>query len=169
MIRAACREDAAEIASVNVRAWQQAYTGLIPEAFLANLDVAKRTDNWRTTLERGVPAVLLDFDEKNKQLAGFVAFGTSRDTDALPDCAELRAIYYRQEYWGSGRAQLLWTAARESLCQDGYRRTTLWVLGGNDRAASFYRKQGFEFDGTERQSERGGKTLTEVRMVASIT
>lgn len=167
VIRAAYPEDAAELANVNTRAWQQAYIGLIPDAFLSSLDVAKRAERWRIALEHGTPTVLLDFDE-NEKLAGFAAFGAARDAEATSDWAELRAIYYLQEYWGSGRAQRLWTTVWKEICKRGYRKITLWVLDGNNRAVSFYRKQGFELDGTERHSERGGRIQTEVRMVAEI-
>ena len=41
-IRPAAEGDAAGIARVHVRSWQEAYAGIVPEAYLASLDVDQR-------------------------------------------------------------------------------------------------------------------------------
>jgi ribosomal protein S18 acetylase RimI-like enzyme len=40
---------------------------------------------------------------------------------------------------------------------------TLWILEGNERAQHFYRRHGFQPDGTERIDDIGGRPLTQLR------
>ena len=40
---------------------------------------------------------------------------------------------------------------------------TLWILEGNERAQHFYRRHGFQPDGTERIDEIGGQPLKQLR------
>ena len=52
-IRVATEGDAAGIARVHVRSWQEAYAGIVPDAYLASLDADERTAQWRTYLREG--------------------------------------------------------------------------------------------------------------------
>lgn len=169
MIRAATPSDAEAIANLHIIAWRQAYTGLLPQSFLGSLDSETGTDNWRRILADPNNSAAVRLDETaSGELAGFASFGASRDDDATPESAELLAMYYRQPYWGSGRAGELWARVREALEQAGYSRCCLWVLFENSRAIAFYHKQGFVFDGHERNATIRGTPLREIRMVLSI-
>jgi hypothetical protein len=59
-IRRAIATDAATIAGIHVRAWQWAYRGLIPDAFLDSLSVEARETSWRRQLERTATRVARD-------------------------------------------------------------------------------------------------------------
>lgn len=163
MIRPASTEDCEELGKVHVRSWQEAYANLLPASYLNSLDPIERAQNWVQALEAG-GNVLIDLNGPN--LAGFAAFGRSRDADAQASWGELAALYYLQSYWGKGRAQLLYQKVKTSLEELGFTTTTLWVLEGNDRAIKFYRKSGFEFDGHTQSDERGDFQMTELRMVS---
>ena len=52
-IRVATEGDAAGIARVHVRSWQEAYAGIVPDAYLASLDADERTAQWGTLPARG--------------------------------------------------------------------------------------------------------------------
>ena len=52
-IRVATEGDASGIARVHVRSWQEAYAGIVPDAYLASLDADARTAQWRTYLREG--------------------------------------------------------------------------------------------------------------------
>jgi hypothetical protein len=54
-------------------------------------------------------------------------------------------------------------AARGRLAHQGYENASLWVLSGNRRAERFYMIDGWEPDGTRRQDQIGGLTVTENR------
>ncbi len=164
MIRVATPGDCEALAAVHVKSWQQAYVGLVPQWYLDGLSVRDRAENWRQALQEGSTTVLLDFE--NDELAGFAGIGPSSDTDALPTCGEVGALYYLQEYWGQGYSAQLLAAAVDELRNMGFSLATLWVLHDNDRAISFYRKCGFEIDGVEKTDTSEGFSLHEVRMRA---
>jgi ribosomal protein S18 acetylase RimI-like enzyme len=45
---------------------------------------------------------------------------------------------------------MLMTEARRRLIDTGFEEAILWVLQGNDRARSFYEREGWEADGPTR-------------------
>jgi ribosomal protein S18 acetylase RimI-like enzyme len=163
-IEPATLDDCRAIAEVHVESWQHAYRGLIPEAYLASLSVSDREATWRRMLELH-PADLL-LARTAGCVAGFAAFGASRDEGAPPQRAEIWAIYVKPSFWSAGAGRLLWLAALERILAQGYKTVSLWVIVGNERAIRFYERAGFVVDPESRkQLERGGATLEEVRYV----
>ncbi len=78
------------------------------------------------------------------------------------------AIYVLAEYWSKGIGAQLWQMGFKRLLDQGYKRITLWVLSGNERAIRFYKGLGgTEEPGSRRTLVRGGVTLDEVRYVWS--
>ena len=69
---------------------------------------------------------------------------------------ELWAINVLADHHGTGVAQALLDAALGD--DDAY----LWVVEGNERAQSFYRRNGFAVDGGRKRDERLG--VDELRM-----
>jgi ribosomal protein S18 acetylase RimI-like enzyme len=154
-------DDCRAIAELHVRAWQQAYRGIVPQPYLDALSVAERESMWRGMVENG-PGLLLA--RAAGQVAGFVAFGASRDEGAAARCAELFAIYVAPAFWSGGVGHRLWLAARQQLAAQGYETVTLWVLAGNERAIRFYERAGFVAEpGSRRPFELGGAVLQELR------
>lgn len=166
MIRTAAPDDADQLGRLHVLAWQQAYEGLLPQPFLDSLDPQKRAEGWSRVLGKGDELATVFVDETEPgQFAGFACFGPSQDTTEGTPPAELSAMYYDQAYWGSGRPGELWDAVRRELDTRGFSAIGLWVLFENWRAIAFYRKQGFVFDGHEREERLQGTSIREVRMV----
>jgi ribosomal protein S18 acetylase RimI-like enzyme len=163
-IRPAEASDARSIAEIHVRSWQAAYRELLPEEYLASLSVDARVSYWSEAIPSGEPQVLVAIE--GGAVAGFSAFGRCRDTDAGEDRHELWAIYLDPHYWSRGIGRALWRVSRDSLCQMGAQRITLWVLADNRRAIRFYELAGFVVDSGQTKSlERGGVTLRVVRYV----
>lgn len=54
-------------------------------------------------------------------------------------------------------------AAVAAMVEAGYRRATLWVLDGNERAQRFYEKLAWTADGAVRVDDRGSFRLRELR------
>ncbi len=163
LIRRALESDAVGIATVHVRAWQAAYRGIVPDAYLDSLSVDARAKNWREILVRDGPAevwvAVLSGD-----VAGWIAFGPLRDGPATAQSGELEAIYVSAQYWGAGLGRGLLLKARGRLAERGFTTVSLWVLLENTRAIRFYRAAGFA---PNRESEKqiiiGGKPLMEIR------
>jgi ribosomal protein S18 acetylase RimI-like enzyme len=163
-IRPAETSDARSIAEIRVRSWQAAYRELLPQEYLASLSVDNRPSFLPAALASGEPTVLVAVEEG--AVVGFSVFGRCRDEDTTVDCRELWAIYLDPTHWSRGIGRALWLASRESLCQMGAQRITLWVLADNRRAIRFYESAGFSADpGHTKFLDLGGVTLLEVRHV----
>lgn len=150
--------DAAELATVHLRAWQEAYTGLINPDYLDDRRLESRTAQWAhilSTPESGRASTWLALDSQGA-IVGFGSSAWARDADA-PVEVELWALYLLARAYGSGAADLL----VHRLIGD--RPAYLWVVDGNDRAIAFYRRQGFVPDGVTKDDEELG--VRELRMV----
>lgn len=159
-VRPAEPADAAGIAAVHVRSWQEAYAGLVPERVLAALDVERRTAQWREHLgpHGHVRAWVAVVDQ---DVVGFVSMGPAHDEDADRRTLQIYAIYLDPQMWGQGAARDL---MRTALAEVPPRTpVTLWVFAENERARHFYRRHGFQPDGTERTQDYDDTSLLEVR------
>lgn len=165
MIRKARPCDANAIAQVHINSWQDAYRDLMPSEYLNSLEttLAQRESFWTRSIESGESDVWVA--ELNEQVVGWISVGASRDEDAAGENAgEVMAIYVLARCWQTGVGPALWKTGVHYLMEQGYRRLTLWVLTGNERALRFYRRAGcVEEAGSERTLQRGGVTLEEVR------
>ncbi|WP_346959115.1 GNAT family N-acetyltransferase [uncultured Arthrobacter sp.] len=77
---------------------------------------------------------------------------------ALPRDRQLFSIYVAAEFYGAGVGQAL----LDATAGDG--PAMLWVAKENPRAVAFYRRNGFNFDGTG-QTDPGAPMLVDARMV----
>jgi ribosomal protein S18 acetylase RimI-like enzyme len=164
-IRPAGIADAAAIATVHVRTWQQCYRGIVPDDYLDGLSIQRREEQWREALASGTTEVWVA--ESSTGVVGWIAFDASRDPDAEPSTGELQAVYVSPERWSSGIGRELWLKARARLAERGFARATLWVLRDNARAIRFYREAGFG-PSLEKPITIGGNELIEVRYEVAL-
>lgn len=164
-VRQASPDDAADIGAVHVRSWQSAYRGLMPQDYLDRLDPADRAERWRQTLRdmdwsRGGILVIAD----GVEIVDFAGFGPTCDADDDPaQVGEIAAIYLLPEVRGKGLGRRLMGSALENLTAAGYVQAALWVLDSNVRARRFYSHGGWVEDGTVKQDDSRGFSITEVR------
>ncbi|GIE31722.1 N-acetyltransferase [Actinoplanes italicus] len=169
-IRPAVPDDVPALARVHVRAWQAAYTGLVPQEFLDAMDPAEREPRWRQRLDEfPPPGAVLVWTEGTVPPAGFVAVMPSRDPDADPETGEVGAIYLLPSFQGRGVGRELMAAAVEHLTAAGFRQATLWVLASNVRARRFYEAAGWRPDGMSKVDDLRGFPLEEVRYRRTLT
>lgn len=161
-IRPAQVGDAAAIADVHVRSWREAYTGIVPDDYLAGLDPHQRTPVWTENLRRGPDDHVLTWvAEVAGRIVGFATLGPGRDEDVRRGDREIYSIYLEPEQWGRGVARdLMRTVVSEAGPST---RIVLWVLADAERAQHFYRRHGFEPDGVEKLAPVGGAELLQVR------
>ena len=159
MIRPAIPDDAASIASIQIRTWQAAYSEIVPAAYLAAMSVEKRTLSWQQRIANGGSVILVAMEDG--QMTGWASGGSCRDDD-VPGASEVYAIYVSPEHWGKDIGRQLMAALLDLLPPQT--EVTLWVFRDNRRAIRFYEKSGFRHDGTEKEFELGGATLSEWRM-----
>lgn len=142
-------------AYVHYNSWHETYAGLIDDNYLENFTLEKCI----TMANRFKDNILVAKD--NEKVIGFVGYGSYRN-ESLPDTGEIFSIYVLQEYHGQKVGFELMNKAFEKLAD--YAQIAVWVLKGNERAISFYKRYGFEFDGTE-ETIVIGTPNTELRMI----
>src|SRR6266478_5048758 len=132
IVRRAIPSDAAGIASVHVRSWQEGYKGIIPEDFLRAMSVEQRTATWRQTLLKQDSETFVAEEQGN--VLGWASVARSRDPDADRTTAELWAIYVDPNAWRQGVGLALWRQAEHDLGSLTFSQVTVWVLKENTEA-----------------------------------
>lgn len=149
-IRRAVVGDAERIAEVDVRSWQGAYRGLLPQAPLDALDPAQRVPGWTEIVEQSAwpqRGVLVVMDEGDGVVA-FAELRPTRDADHDPgEVGEIVAFYVLPDCWRRGIGAQLMSTSVEALRVAGFAYATLWVLETNVRATTFYTAMGWRRDG----------------------
>jgi GNAT superfamily N-acetyltransferase len=138
IIRPARPEDAAGIAAVQVASWRTTYPGIVPDDYLAGMNVEAATKRWVANLAAGEALNYVAEDESGT--IGFVSGGKLREPVGEYD-AELWAIYLLKEKQGSGVGRRLVQALGDALRACGYRSMIVWVLQENS-AVHFYKRMG---------------------------
>jgi ribosomal protein S18 acetylase RimI-like enzyme len=154
-IRDAKTADAARLESLRVRAWRDAYPGLVEQAVLDELDPTDETELavWRNLIDHEM-RILIAESESGETL-GFCAIAApSRDADEPVGVAEIAAIYVDPEHYRGGLGRAMLKEALRRLTEDAWMECTVWTLTKNARALALYESLGFERDGSERTEER---------------
>lgn len=163
-LRPATAADAESLARIHVAGWQESYGGLVDQAFLDSLDVARRTENWRGWLADGSTHVILAENEHGP--AGFVSAGPLRTPPPGMSMirplytAEIYALYLMPDQIRKGLGTQLMAAAATEMKARKHKSLCLWVLEGNKRAIAFYKARGGQKCGTK-TVDIGGKMLPE--------
>jgi ribosomal protein S18 acetylase RimI-like enzyme len=156
-IRPARVADAAQMARVNVRCWQETYRGLMPDAVLDDPGfLAVRERFWTAALtDARYRENRVAVAERDGELIGIAMSGPPLD-DGAAWARQLYVLYVQAAEHGTGAGPALLEAV-----VDPEEPTALWVADPNPRAQAFYRKHGFAADGAA-QVEGG---MREIRMV----
>ncbi|NOH03488.1 MAG: GNAT family N-acetyltransferase [Chloroflexi bacterium] len=160
-IRRATVDDAQEIAAVHITAWQETYPGIVPDEFLKNLSMERRTERWTASLSD--PADLYHraiVAEMDGQVVGFSNYGPPQEKDSGFD-GELYAIYILKSVQGCGIGRMLMTEAAKGLLELGLNSMLVWVLRENVHERGFYERMGGAYV-HEKSIVIGGKELVEV-------
>lgn len=159
--RDAVVEDGPGIAQVWVAAWQAAYAGLMPAAYLESLNADLALPAFERSLRDGLSSLVAELDGG---IVGFTAYGDSRDADAAAGTGEVIAINLHPAQWRRGRGRELLGHTLRRLERRGCQDASLWVLHGNANARRFYEALGWKADGAEKRDDKlTGFTLHEVR------
>ena len=162
-VRRAVLDDAAEIARVKIQGWHEAYSGIVPDSDLAQLDHADHTRRWRQIIEQNSPNTARFVAEVPVAgVIGFVDCGPLRDVP-IGHSGEITAIYVLKAGQRRGVGRALMRAAANALQIAGMRDVTAWVLSENLPARTFYERLG-GVRGPEK-SVTLGRELSEVAYV----
>jgi GNAT superfamily N-acetyltransferase len=147
---------------VHVRAWQSAYRGVMPDAYLDALSAEERSETWRRILGRhdGSPVLVAVLDG---QVVGFATVGAERTEDEPTTSGELYAMNIDPDVWGRGIGRALLHHATDELVRLGFPDAVLWVVPENQRARALYQADGWRADGAVATEEILGVTVTDIR------
>ncbi len=159
-LRRPAPSDAAEIAALHVAAWKETYAHLLPDDFFSPEYVEGRHRMWNRVLGHPRDDMTIRVAESDDRIIGFAWVGPAQaeGEEAPPRDRELYAIYVLASHHGTGAGQALLT---ETL---GTSPASLWVAKENPRAAAFYTRNGFRFDGVE-QVDPAAPGITDARML----
>lgn len=163
VIRQAELKDAGGIARVHIGTWQCAYRGQLPDSYLDNLSVQKRTKVWEENLKNPKQNTKTFVAELNGRIVGFASAGNSRDKDTDADAGELYAIYVDQDYMGKGIGSALHKKCIDYLKELGFTKAILWVMTSNEKTRRWYERKGWKEDGKTKIDKVDGIDLQETR------
>lgn len=114
-----------------------------PDTFLSTYNKERKFSGgrWRAEFDRGVWTIG-SIDGR-----GVCLLGATAEADTPPSARWLEYMWVDPDYRGQGIASRLVCHALDHLYETGVREVRLWVLDGNNRAASLYKNLGFEFNG----------------------
>ncbi|KAA1418000.1 GNAT family N-acetyltransferase [Nocardioides humilatus] len=172
-VRVAWSQDAAGIAAVQLRSWQQRYDEVAPGA-LAELgtDDALRVASWEQYLTRPPEAryrALVALERV--RIVGFALTGPATDPDADPATdGELAEFTVEPGRTRQGHGSRLLQAAVDTLAADGFTRVVSWIDSTDDAARAFLESAGWAPDGASRElsDESGAGSVKQVRLHTAI-
>jgi ribosomal protein S18 acetylase RimI-like enzyme len=139
--RLAVARDAAGIAAVHVQSWRETYPGMLPDRYLAAMEVDAYEERWLRILQDPYHRSVVHVVEDAGRVVGFASSGRERDGDARYD-GELYAIYLLATAQGQGHGRALVEAGAEALAIRGMTSMVVWVLRENAPARGFYERLG---------------------------
>jgi ribosomal protein S18 acetylase RimI-like enzyme len=163
VIRPAVPDDAAAMASAFIRAWRQAYPGVVPASVLDALDQAETTA-WLADLITRRSEGSTDVAEQAGQVTGFVRYGTRPGGQVT--AGYVFGLYVDPGSAGQGTGQALLRHAEQQLRERGCQTVALNVFAANERARRLYTRAGYEPDGSTRVEPRF--RATEVGLVKAL-
>ena len=172
-VRVAWAEDAAAIAAVQLRAWQQRYADLLTDAELPSGPdaVEAAAAAWRASLVTSSDArqrVLVAL--VHADVVGFVITGPATD----PDCDPVRdgvveELTVDPSRLREGHGSRLLQAAADTLVADRFSRAVCWVPSTDDALRGFLTDAGWAPDGAHRTLESpSGAPLKELRLHTAL-
>ena len=140
-------------AFVHFQSWQEAYSGIVKQAYLDERTIEKCEEIAVNTMDNTIIA------KDGERVVGFAQYGKYNYGD-LENAGEIIALYVLADYYGKGIGYRLMQEAMQYLSD--YPQIALFVIKDNQRAIDFYTRYGFRFDGQEGMTQIGA---TVARMV----
>jgi len=156
-VRRATAADAQAIGAVFDAAAQAGWTYL---GELAQQPMFTPEDWDQLVADHAPPNVLLVATDHAGQVVGYTA--------AHPDDGELFLLFVHPAHAGRGIGRTLLSAAHDALRAAGCQQANLYTHEQNQRALAVYESAGYRRDGSVRESDFGGTTIRELRLVKQL-
>ena len=151
------------LAEVQVRSWQAAYRGIIPDTHLDALSIDESERRWRTSIAQPSRSHTI-VAEFLGAVVGFASFGPCRDPDmGEGGMGELYAIYVDPRRFGQSVGSALMAHTLGRLSRQRYEGAILWVLERNAHARRFYERWQWAIEGRKKTIHFGDVAVDELR------
>ncbi len=151
IIRPAKKEDASQVAKVQVETWQYAYKGQLPQEHLDKLSIEQRTKRWQEILSDQKEPRNTFVAETDNHIVGFCSAGPCGDEDMDKKTGQIWALYVDQHTMGKGVGSALMEKSLDYLREQGFTKAILWVLVTNDKARKWYESRGWSCEGKTKE------------------
>jgi ribosomal protein S18 acetylase RimI-like enzyme len=131
-IRRAQRSDLPLIADLQTESWRDAYSGVLPEAYLFDQIFEDLRHHWSQVKIRPEDVVLV---AENGGIIGFIAVWCRPDPF-------IDNLHVKPANRSQGAGTTLMRSAVRQLIQQGYKTAYLWVVASNERAIRLYERLG---------------------------
>ena len=156
-IRTASAADLEQIAALYIRNHKSTYADLLPESYLSGLTLAYGMEKWGDYMQCPEKRVWVACEG-----AAVLGFAAGMPDIALAQTWYLDSLHAAEAARGKGVGSALIRTAARSAAEQGFRRMSVCIIRGNDRARALYTKLGavhslyFEdcFRGTRTSSEK---------------
>lgn len=146
-------------ALVHYQAWQETYSGLMPESILAAHTLERCLERANDRRSNSTNTFVALDRENGDRVVGFgTLYYHARDFVSVPEAGEVGALYVLKDFQGQGIGRDLLGRCLAWLPRP---RVALFVLKGNDKAIGFYEHMGFRLTG-HKITQNG---MTELEMV----
>ncbi len=156
-VRRATADDAQAIGAVFDAAVRAGWTYL---GELAQRPMFTQQDWDQLVAEHAPPRVLLVAADKAGRVLGYTA--------AHPEDGEMFLLFVHPACAGRGLGRTLLTAAHDALRAAGCQQAYLYTHERNEPALALYTSAGYRPDGAVRESDFGGTTIRELRLVKQL-
>src|SRR5215467_4224508 len=156
-VRRATADDAQAIRAVFDAAVRASWTYL---GELAQKPMFAPADWDQLVADHAPPKVLLVATGQAGQVVGYTA--------AHPDDGEMFLLFVHPTHAGRGIGRTLLSAAHDALRAAGCQQAYLYTHEQNQRALAVYESAGYRRDGSVRESDFGGTTIRELRLVKQL-
>ena len=155
-IRPANAPDAAAIARLRIESWRATYRGLVPDAYLAQMDEEESVAMWERVLTAGPNTASVFVAESDADVIGFAAANMLREPRFDLD-AELSAVYVRGAFQRMRVGRRLVREIARAQRAHGAHGLIAWVIAGNKVGRGFFERldgellveQPFQWDGMD--------------------
>ena len=141
VIRQAQITDCEAIARVHVRAWEESYRQILPEAAFARNTVERRTESWREIFRQD-SLFPIYVAQKGEALVGFACGGPEREEESLGQQMQLYGIYLLANAKRQGIGSQLLRTVMSGLVSHGAKSACVWTLRDVAPARRFYESFG---------------------------
>lgn len=178
-VRLALPKDVDAVASIQARAWREAYESMLPVTVLSRLEPAARAQWGQAVLAPPTDAhhLLVAVVRGDRaggsgggdEVAGFAAVCPSTDPGDDPQrVGSLLVLTVDPDRHRAGHGSRLLAAAVQTLRTSRFEVATCWLPEVNDAQRNFLTSAGWAHDGARRELDTGAGGLHEVRLHTAL-